>query len=156
MKHSLTFSNFDPICTHARCVPSAMLPIKYLLLSKCRMSVVPGVSAVGVVSTCTNERILIGRWKSKRRCFQKCSWFGGSSRLIWYCLNQMCQSAAAWGSGLLLRLLRLRQRSMVSPSSYLWIEGRVCAIGPVVWLEGICWSADSAFGEDSLLICLLV
>ena len=45
---------------------------------------------------------------------------------------------------------------MVSPSSYLLIEGRVCAIGPVVRLGNVCTLAFSACRGTSLSVCLLV
>lgn len=57
---------------------------------------------------------------------------------------------------MLLRLLRLRQRSTVWPSSYLWIEGRVCAIRPVVRLGNSCTSRFSESCGSSLSGCLLV
>lgn len=136
-----------------------MLPIRYLLLSKCSMSVVPGVSAVGVVSTCTNDLILSLCWKSKLRSLRKCSWSGGSSRLICSCLNQMYGSEAlrsgesAFSECPEFSFPRLRQRSVVSPISYLRIVGNICAVGPVGRFDDSggsacsCSCASSSFGR---------
>lgn len=53
-------------------------------------------------------------------------------------------------------MLRMRQRSTVPPSSYFFIEGRICGIGPVVWLEGFGGSACSTGCRTWSLACLLV
>ena len=53
-------------------------------------------------------------------------------------------------------MLRMRQRSTVPPSSYFWIVGRICEIGPVVWPEGFGGSACSTGCRTSSFACLPV
>jgi hypothetical protein len=106
------------------------------------------------VSTCTKDRILSFCWKSKLRSLRKCSWSGGSSRWSSFCLNQMYGSEALrWGEFVFwecsgFKIPRLRQRSVVSPISYLRI--RICAVGPVGRFDDAGGSACSCSFATSL------